>query len=235
MAALLYLATGIATAIPVVWALGWAVWGAGISITEYISLLGSLILVASAPIRLLDRRTAARTALIGAACIWTFYLPGVFSVGKTLLTDQELTLSILLWTPSNGPLAIDPMPNPAAAILSDQAIRQIRATGIGGTVSSFGSGRYGSGKKSAVILVMQRPIHEPVELREPDASSVVYVQEADGWKMFPPNAPRIRRTIRIEPLPEDHRQSIVMVELATGARQGFGVWWPKTSSGSASK
>ena len=78
--------------------------GAGISVTEYVSLLGSLILVASAAIRLLDRRIAARTALIGAVCIWTFYLPGVFSVAKTLLTDQELTLSILLWTPSNGRL-----------------------------------------------------------------------------------------------------------------------------------
>src|ERR1017187_1710849 len=47
MARLLYVFAGLVTAIPVLWALGWAVWGAGVSVTEYLSLLGSLLLVAS--------------------------------------------------------------------------------------------------------------------------------------------------------------------------------------------
>ena len=54
----LYLITGIATAVPVAVALGWAVWGAGTSPTEYLSLLGSLILVVSALISLSNRRVA---------------------------------------------------------------------------------------------------------------------------------------------------------------------------------
>jgi hypothetical protein len=49
--------------------------------------------------------------------------------------------------------------------------------------------------------------------------------------MFPPNARTLERTIRIEPLFGDRKQSLVMVERADGARQGFGVWWPRMNSG----
>src|SRR5678809_143032 len=102
----LYLFTGIATAIPVVWALGWALWGAPTSPTEYLSLLGSLILVVSALMNLWNRRLAARVALAGAFAVWSFYLPVIVGMVKTRLSDQELNLSVLLWTPSASPLTI---------------------------------------------------------------------------------------------------------------------------------
>jgi hypothetical protein len=89
MPRLLYLLTGIATAIPVVWALGWAVWGAGTSPTEYLSLLGSLVLAASAAIG--ARRVAARMALVGAMAVWSFYLPSIVGVARIRLSDRSLT------------------------------------------------------------------------------------------------------------------------------------------------
>jgi hypothetical protein len=66
---MLYLITGIATAIPVIYALGWAVWGAPIFITEYVSLLGSLVLVVSAFISIAERRIAGRIALVSVLAI----------------------------------------------------------------------------------------------------------------------------------------------------------------------
>jgi hypothetical protein len=236
---LLYLATGIATAIPVVWALGWAVWGAGTSLTEYLSLFGSLILVVSAFVNLSNRRGAARLALVGVSAIWSFYLPGIVGIVRIRLTDQELGLSVLLWEPAVAPLVIhepEQVPNFPNMRLSADEVRQIKRTGITGAVLTHSANnRYGSGKKSHVILIMQRPVEKTVELQEPDSCSVVYVQDAGGWRMFPPNARTLERKIRIQPDTQNPEQSLLEVELATGATQGFGILWPQPSSGSTEK
>ena len=222
---LLYLLTGIATAIPVVWALGWAVWGAGTSPTEYLSLCGSLVLVLSSLVSLANRRSAARLALLGAFAIWSFYLPTILGVVKSRLSDQELGLSILLWTPSDSPLTIEEQ---TQIRLSPIEIQQIRETGITGAVSTYAAnGRFGRGKKSHVTLIMRGPVNQAIELKEPDATNVVYVQYGAGWKIFPPDAHTLERTIRIEPEAGDPTQTSVMVGLASGARQGLGVWWSK--------
>jgi hypothetical protein len=245
MLRLLYLFTGAATAVPVVWALGWAVWGAGVSITEYVSLLGSLILVASAAVSSSKRTFAARLALIGAVAVWSFYMPAILGFASTRLSDQELGLAVLLWTPSTSPLVIRQpaqSPNTPSTRLSSRDIEQIEAAGLRGELSVYtANDRYGSGKKSHVTIVMQRPVTDVVELKEPDATSVVYVQGDRGWRMFPADAPTLKRTIRLEPVAYDPNwpggspQTSVMVELSTGARQGFGVWWRTPDSGKAVK
>jgi hypothetical protein len=222
MARVLYLLTGIVTAVPVLWALGWAVWGAGISVTEYLSLIGSgLLLVAAASS---GRRSAARLALLGTLAAWCFYLPAVLGVIKARLTDQELRLTVLRWDPARSPLVIvqqKQVPGAPDMNLSKEDIQRIKDTRITGTVSVYvANGLYGRGKKSCVILIMQGPVHDPVELRQPDASSIVYVQEREQWRMFPPNARTLERTIRISP-------DMLMVKLSTGAAQGFGISWPK--------
>jgi hypothetical protein len=231
---LLYLFTGVATAIPVVWALGWAVWGAGISVTEYVSLLGSLILVAAAAVGASKRRAAAQLALVGATAVWSFYLPQLVGIASSRLSDQELGLAVLLWTPSASPLVIEEQrqaPNFKDRALSAVEVQQVKETGLTGTLSVYtANASYGSGRKSHVILVMQEAVREVIELKEPDACSIVYIQGDHKWQMFPPTAPTLKRTIRIEPQADDPNQSSVMVELSSGARQGFGVWWRKTES-----
>jgi hypothetical protein len=241
MLRLLYLLTGAATAIPVVWALGWAVWGAGVSITEYVSLFGSLILVVSAMVSSSKRAFAARLALIGAIAVWSFYMPAIRGFATSRLSDQELGLAVLLWNPTASPLVIQQpaqSPNTPSTRLSAGDVKQIEAAGLRGELSVYtANDRYGSGKKSHVTIVMQRPVTDAVELKEPDATSIVYVQGDHGWKMFPADAPTLKRTIRLEPVPYDpnwpgaYPQTSVMVELSTGARQGFGVWWRTPDSG----
>ena len=241
MLRLLYLFTGAATAIPVVWALGWAVWGAGVSITEYVSLLGSLTLVASAAVNSSRRIFAARLALIGAVAVWSFYMPAIVGFASTRLSDQELGLAVLLWTPSTSPLVIQQpaqSPNIPSTRLPARDVQQIEAVGLTGEISVYSANdRYGSGKKSHVTIVMQRPVTDVVELKEPDATSVVYIQGDHDWRMFPADAPTLKRTIRLEPVPYDpnwpgaYPQTSVMVELSTGARQGFGVWWRTPGAG----
>ena len=232
MRRLLYLLTGVVTAIPVLFLLSWAVWGAPVSVTEYISLLGSLLLVVAAAIGKENRRAAGRLALLGTAGIWSLCVPAIVGLVREHLADQELSLTVLRWTPSPSPLEIQesrstpgfPDPNP-----SPTEVQQIKNTGITGTLSVYtANGRYGHGKKSHVILIMQGPVSKAIALREPDASNVIYVQDSETWRMFPPNAPTLARTIWIETEWDDPKQCTVMVELSNGARQGFGVWWPKT-------
>ena len=241
MLRLLCLFTGAATAIPAVWALGWAIWGAPVSITEYVSLLGSLILVASAAVSSSKRTFAARLALIGTVAVWSFYMPAIVGFASTRLSDQELGLAVLLWTPSTSPLVIQQpaqIPIIPSTRLSARDVQQIEAAGLTGELSVYtANNRYGSGKKSHVTIIMQRPVSDIVELKEPDANSVVYVQGDHDWRMFPADAPTLKRTIRLEPVPSDpnwpgaNPQTSVMVELSTGARQGFGVWWRTPDSG----
>ena len=229
MARALYLLTAVVTAVPVLWALGWAVWGAGVSVAEYLSLVGSLLLLAAAGSS--RRRFAARLALVGTVAVWSFYLPAVLGLVRSRLTDQELRLTVLLWTPTASPLIIVQQKQVSGApdmTLSTEDIQRIQDTGISGTASVYiANGLYGSGNKSSVILIMQRPIHGPVELREPNATSIVYLQEREHWRMFPSNSPTLERRIRISPQLDDPNQSSIMVELSTGAAQGFGVWWPR--------
>jgi len=118
------------------------------------------------------------------------------------------------------------------ARLSAADIEQVKEAGVTGRAVTFSFGNYGNGsKQSRAIIVIQSPVTAPVELPEPDATTIVYVQNAERWRLYPASAPTLKRTIRIEPWRDDAKQSSVMVELASGARQGFNVWWPKYEPG----
>jgi hypothetical protein len=230
----LYLITGIATAAPVIYALSWAVWGASIFATEYISLLGSTVLAVSAFISLINRRAAARIALFGVLAIWSFYLPAIAGVVRMKLSDQRLTLHVVKWTPSPQPLTVsDPVGETRPeARLSEAEIERLKEAGVTGRVDTFSCGNYGGGNKSSrAIVVIQSPVTAPVELPEPDATTIIYVQHGTDWRPYPAGAPILKRTIRIEPWPDDPKQSSIMVELSSGARQGFNIWWPKSEPG----
>ena len=230
----LYLSTGIITAIPVWYAISWGVWGPT-STLEIISLLGSLVLIIAAFKSLSNRALAARMACIAVLAVWPCYGMSFLTEARIRSSDQELTLSVYLWTPSGAHLAFV-HPSVADSPPPDE-IRQIQDTGITGTIFKFPSpfNKFGTGKKSHVILVMQRPVSERVELKEPDATSVVYVQQADGWKMFPPSAHTLERTIELEPNSDFPQQPSLGVEEANGSREGFHVSWPEASDANSSK
>jgi hypothetical protein len=222
-AELLYLLTGISTLIPTLWMLGWGVWGAPTYWTQYVSLFGSLVLIASAfvPAKLLR----GRIALAGVAAVWPSYLWTIFEVGRIRLSDQELRLSVLHWSPSSEPLTIKEYPG-SEVELSPAEARQIKESGITGSLTFLGGGTFGSGPKSRVILILQKPLTSAVKLLQPDAASVIYVQEQAGWRTIPSGVPTLTRQIVIEPMAGDAHQNHIGVELATGGVQGFGLPWP---------
>lgn len=204
--------------------LSWVVWGAAPVPLEFVSLFGSLALVAAAFITRSNRRKAGRVAFIAALASGSFFIQAFVTTAHIRESGQKLTLSVFLWKPSSSVLTIR---EPRNRTPSEADIRQIRTAKITGTVSLFNINRFGSGTASSVVLIMQRPVARRVELPEPDATDVVYVQEAAGWKMFPAGAHTLQRKIRIEPIPGLPNESSLSVELADGSGAGFGVWWPR--------
>jgi hypothetical protein len=61
------------TSLPVLVTFRWAVWGAPITVWQYVSLLGSCLLVLAGLVSFYHRRVAARIAVVAVAAIWSFY------------------------------------------------------------------------------------------------------------------------------------------------------------------
>lgn len=234
MAFLLYLLTAIITALPVLFTLGWAVWGAPVSVWQYVSLLGSCLLVLAAFVSVTRRRIAARIAVVAVAAIWCFYLPAVASVVNARLTDQRLTVQVVRWKPSQQAPTVSDVLQATNAALTTADLEQIRKLKLNGTIENVGRVVSGTaGAESHALIVLDHPVLSRVELPEPDAVTVVYIQRHDGWEKYPPTAPTLKRTIALQPLQPQGRdlmQTEVMVEWATGERQGFGVVWPESGA-----
>lgn len=71
----LYLIAGALTGFQVYALLALGVYGAPVSPLEFLSLLGSLVLIAAAYLSLWKPCVAARVALLAALTIWCFYAP----------------------------------------------------------------------------------------------------------------------------------------------------------------
>lgn len=234
MAFLLYLLTAIMTALPVLVTLRWAIWGAPVSVWQYVSLLGSCLLVLAGFVSVSHRRVAARIAVVAVAAIWCFYLPAVAFVVHARLTDQRLTVQVVRWKPSQQALTVSDVLQATNAALTTADIEQFRGLKLNGTIENAGRLVSGTaGAESHALIVLDHPVVSRVELPEPDAVTVVYIQRHDGWEKYPATAPTLKRTISLQSIQTQGRapmQTEVMVEWATGARQGFGVLWPESES-----
>jgi hypothetical protein len=203
---------------------------AGVSWIEYVGLVGSLILGVSGWNRLTARFVppARWLPLAGLLCVSIAYLPIVAYIVRAHLTNQQLSLSVFLWSPSDTPLKIDvgPFQGFPNSGLTSQQVGQLKAMGLRGTISAWTvNGSYGSGPKSYAVLILQHPVSSAVELPEPDAASVIYVQRGDKFDKYPPSAPVLRRVIQIAPGVGGVDQDEILVQLSSGASQGFGCCW----------
>ncbi len=56
---------------------------------------------------------------------------------------------------------------------------------LGGEIDVFRYFSTGRGTGSRIVLILQKPVEEPVRLPIPRDGSVIYIQEATGWKSIP--------------------------------------------------
>jgi hypothetical protein len=110
--------------------------------------------------------------------------------------------------------------------LSNEDVVNLKSLGLTGQVSYAGSsGVVGLGKQTSeskrILIVMQSQLKEPVELKQPNGGNVIYIQNDDGWKMYPSDTPTLERTIRLWADEKDPAwATLYSIELANGTRQG---------------
>jgi hypothetical protein len=233
----LYFLTGLATGGLVLYTLSWGIWGAPTSPLEFVSLLGSVFLIVAAVVSQTNRKRAGRIALCAMVMIWSFYAPAIFQSGRSVLTNQQLTVKVIKWRPAtSGPL-VNRQAEDSMLRLSATEWGLLEQAKLQGAVWGESSTSVGKGAQAEVLLVMQYPVVSKVELPQPKGGTLVYIQTENGWRSWPESGLKLKRTIRLEPYREDSglsslveeqaNQTFVSVEQSNGSLQGFGVSWEK--------
>jgi hypothetical protein len=143
-------------------------------------------------------------------------------------------VQVVRWKPSQRALTVSDVLQATNAALTTADLEQIRKLKLNGTIENAGRLVSGTtGAESHALIVLDHPVLSRVELPEPNAVTVVYIQRHDGWEKYPATAPTLKRTISLQSIQTQGRapmQTEVMVEWATGERRGFGVIWPESEA-----
>ncbi len=118
------------------------------------------------------------------------------------IKDPQLQLHFVKWTPAKGDVREEPIGKFESGnrYLTDLEIEQLRAAGLTGILQRWGHTGNDSPAPLGVcrfVIVMSRPVQETVDLPKPSAGDILYLQTEQGWKVFPPSAPTVSRTVRL--------------------------------------
>jgi hypothetical protein len=103
--AALYLVTAIMTAVHVLYLLLGGLYGAPTTATQYVSLVGSVILFVAGAIAFFSSRVAAIIALIGSLAMWCFYVPALVHSFFGFWDNLRLAFSLRQYVPAVGAIA----------------------------------------------------------------------------------------------------------------------------------
>lgn len=132
--------------------------------------------------------------------------------------SQNLEVIAVKWTPGSETLTNRPV---LGRSLPEQDLERLKAIGLTGWLEYASSGFFGKGQRGRAIIVISRQLKEPVALPQPDGGLLIYVQTENGWKMYPPNSPTLKRSIQLGIDQRDPaRVTVFYVENADGTRQG---------------
>jgi len=81
------------------------------------------------------------------------------------------------------------------------------------------------GKQARAIVVVTSPISAKVTLKEPKATSVIYIQEHENWDMYPTSAPTLRKTIVLKNAEGEYEGLTVAIDPVIGKPPSF-TWYP---------
>ena len=126
------------------------------------------------------------------------------------VSDPQLQLYFVKWTPAEGDVREEPIGRFASPShsLTDLEIEQLRAAGLKRILQTWGHSGNDYPVPSGIcrfVIVMSRPVRETVDLPKPAAGDILYLQTEQEWKLFPPSAQTVVRTVRLSYSgPESH-------------------------------
>lgn len=85
--------------------------------------------------------------------------------------------------------------------LSPTELASIRQHFATGKVAVTGATTAGRGEAIRLVVVMQRPLTQPVTIPLPDHGSLLCLQTDDGWRTVPDRYTQLRRTLQLTDLP----------------------------------
>jgi hypothetical protein len=149
---------------------------------------------------------------------------GAIVVYPLLPKQPEQSLEVLFVRVAPGPqyLATD---GKTGGLTPDE-LKQLKSLGLRGTLH-FGMSQYqGSTATTArAVVVFTRALHSRVELRVPQATHVMYIEQGDEWRMYPPDASTTRKRIKFWPSSGNLNKIEVQTDPATGNPNTF-TWYP---------
>ena len=119
------------------------------------------------------------------------------------INDPQLQLYFVKWTPAEGDVREERIGKfgPPPHSLTDLEIQHLRAAGVTGILQTWGhSGNDYPPPPPGTLrffIVMSRPVRETIDLPKPAAGDILYLQTEQGWKVFPPSAQTVTRTVRL--------------------------------------
>jgi hypothetical protein len=137
--------------------------------------------------------------------------------------DQHLTLVYGRIRPTNTEPAVD---DSRELLISGEKELLARA-GIGGSVEVIGGHAANTAEhpRARILVLLRRPVDRVYRLLEPDATTVLYIQEDRGFRRFPADA-KVLSDRAVEFFPAGGNETRYWVEHAGGARSGgSGVQW----------
>lgn len=143
-------------------------------------------------------------------------------VGYPLMPKQsEQSLEVLFAQVVPGPQ--DLAATEKTGGLTAEELNQLKSLGLTGTFR-FGISVYRgyTPSQARAVIVCTAELRSPVELREPRATHVMYVQHGDTWNRYPQGAPMLRSQIKFWPSATDPR----MIEVQSGSSHSTFSWYP---------
>jgi hypothetical protein len=149
---------------------------------------------------------------------------GAIVVHPLLPKEKEQSLEVLYVRLIPGPEDLTTEAKPGG--LTPDELKLLKSLGLAGTIR-FGMGQiHGNTPTEArAVIVFTGELHSRAELREPLRTRVLYVQQGDGWTMYPPNARTIRNEIKFWPSSEDVTKIEAQSDPAVGSPTVFS-WCP---------
>lgn len=160
--------------------------------------------------RNLGQRSFSHRGWVGWTLISVVMLAGVGGFYWMFLAPrygQQLDLRIVGVTPGEQRLMTERWTSdltPLEAALLDSVLPKGRIHGVL-TGSSFGGSDL---NKARMLIVITTPLTAEARLREPKGVAVVYLQRGDRWEMFPPDAPTVKRSVRLGPGPKPNEVAV---------------------------
>jgi hypothetical protein len=121
------------------------------------------------------------------------------------INDPQLQLYFVKWTPAEGEVReeLSKYTDYPYQYLKDFEVQELRSAGLTGVLR--GTGGYGPNNQAKrMVVIYSRPVREPIDLPKPASGDILYIQTQQGWKVFPPSAHTVARTLRfffLDPTP----------------------------------